>query len=863
MRSFKKNINNPEKIKTCFYILIVIVFTGILLFSLSYSYAFFTFMKEKEGALNLISGSFSCQLDDQVFVIPPNTTQTVTLNIEAQNSIDSKYQLYYKANAETIVVTYLTNGDTPNGDISATGARTINVNLQNKSDVSQEVVFGVQCGLQGKDIILAQDEYPVQNAYIETMVYEYTGDYQSFVAPVSGYYQISLYGASGSDYNDTYSGGRGAYTEGMLYLNQNEIIYIYVGESKPAQSFDAAYNGGGAGNYAADMNGMQYGYSGGGATDVRYFGEIDVNDNILKWNSEVGLNSRIMVAAGGGGAGFSTGNNTYTYGYGGDGGTYIGKNGSGTFTDNNERYVGTGATNTVPGSNSMASMNQGKFGEGGYNYYIDTISLGGAGGGGGYYGGGASIRGHGGGGGGSSFISGYAGVNAIDAVREHTNQPLHYSGKYFVNAQMVPGVHEGNGLGKISDVGTELVKINSTLQAVRYIKDCTNGNTKNGDDHWVELQAIKNGVNLAYQKSVTGTSTITRGELIVDGVVDRSNDYAYIQSGSQCITVDLGQTYDLDEIAVWHYYYDGRTYRNHSLAVSSNNTDWTFLFINSGTAESVSGYHFNAYTQDYSYTGKEAVFVSTEAGYYQLEVWGAQGGKSKREGGYGGYATGILYLPKNESLFIHVGGEGGYGLTTAAGIGGYNGGGNGGTSNDYTGGAGGGGATHISFQSGILSSLVNSKEQIIIVAGGGGGASLSQAGSGGGMSGSAGNRNLASPGTQTSGYAFGRGGTGRNQAGINGNGEGTGGGGGGYYGGYAVTSTGASTSYGGSGGSGYIGYPLLLSIFNLEKAMYCFNCDSSDQVHTKTYSNSPTSSLPFANTSKLNSGYARIRFIAL
>ena len=217
MRSFKKNINNPEKIKTCFYILIVIVFTGILLFSLSYSYAFFTFMKEKEGALNLISGSFSCQLDDQVFVIPPNTTQTVTLNIEAQNSIDSKYQLYYKANAETIVVTYLTNGDTPNGDISATGARTINVNLQNKSDVSQEVVFGVQCGLQGKDIILAQDEYPVQNAYIETMVYEYTGDYQSFVAPVSGYYQISD-GAYFAILGYTFAGLQQGYFRGRMPL---------------------------------------------------------------------------------------------------------------------------------------------------------------------------------------------------------------------------------------------------------------------------------------------------------------------------------------------------------------------------------------------------------------------------------------------------------------------------------------------------------------------------------------------------------------------------------------------------------------------------------------------------------------------
>lgn len=42
-------------------------------------------------------------------------------------------------------------------------------------------------------------------------------------------------------------------------------------------------------------------------------------------------------------------------------------------------------------------------------------------------------------GGGSSFISGYAGCNAVDSNGNHTGKPYHYSGYVFTNAQMIAG----------------------------------------------------------------------------------------------------------------------------------------------------------------------------------------------------------------------------------------------------------------------------------------------------------------------------------------------------------------------------------------------------------------------------------------
>ena len=64
-----------------------------------------------------------------------------------------------------------------------------------------------------------------------------TEDYQEFVAPEYGNYKIELWGAAGgknladNSYTSSYvrSGGKGAYTSGVITLKKNEKIYIYVG----------------------------------------------------------------------------------------------------------------------------------------------------------------------------------------------------------------------------------------------------------------------------------------------------------------------------------------------------------------------------------------------------------------------------------------------------------------------------------------------------------------------------------------------------------------------------------------------------------------------------------------------------------
>ena len=211
------------------------------------------------------------------------------------------------------------------------------------------------------------------------------------------------------------------------------------------------------------------------------------------------------------------------------------------------------------------------------------------------------------------------------------------------------------------------------------------------------------------------------------------------------------------------------------------------------------------YTTNFTYTGECTTYISKSDGYYNLEVWGAQGGNYNTTyvGGLGGYSKGIVHLTKGTTLYVCVGGQPQTVTTTKTAVpGGFNGGGNGFNrdySSTYTYGQAGGGATDIRIGQ-------NSLYARVIVAGGGSGSNNRTSGyAGGGTSGISGQSGYA--GTQTSagsGGSFGQGGS----ASTSGNNYkyGASGGGGGFYGGGAGTSYSDSTNYDkySGGGSGYV-----------------------------------------------------------
>ena len=382
--------------------------------------------------------------------------------------------------------------------------------------------------------------------------FTYTGNEQTYIVPADGYYKIEAWGAQGWPEVTDLNTGLGGYTSGYIYLTKGENLYVYVGQGNGNGQNIAAFNNG-TPNYG--------GYSGGGATDIRLVGGT--------WTDATSINSRIMVAGGGGAGG---------YGKGGAGGGLFGNNASGT----------KGGTQTSSGASQTTNYPDSSFG----------IANGGCTGGNGYYpGGGATCAD--GAGGGSSFISGYAGVNAITSAsdRTHTNNTLHYSGKYFIDGAMEVGVNTGNGKAKITYISKEKPeRKNKKLDKVRYVKDCIWDNKMDGYTQWVEIQAISNGINVAKGKSITGAQVLDGNyplSRITDGDITSGNYTATVQS-DKCVFIDLGQEYELDEVAIWHYWADKRTYSGHTTFVTDNNGN-TYSITNPTTEESNEGDRISAY----------------------------------------------------------------------------------------------------------------------------------------------------------------------------------------------------------------------------------------------------------------------------
>ena len=93
----------------------------------------------------------------------------------------------------------------------------------------------------------------------EPIVFDYTQSVESYTIPSTGLYKLEVWGGQGAD--STYLGGKGGYSCGEIYLEENSIIYICVGGA--GNGSDAGYNGGGRG-----VGVYSGGFAGGGATHI-------------------------------------------------------------------------------------------------------------------------------------------------------------------------------------------------------------------------------------------------------------------------------------------------------------------------------------------------------------------------------------------------------------------------------------------------------------------------------------------------------------------------------------------------------------------------------------------------------------------
>lgn len=388
---------------------------------------------------------------------------------------------------------------------------------------------------------------------------------QEYIVPSgqSGWYLIELWGAQGGS-----NGGLGAYTSGVIHLQEGDLLYFYVGRKQSGKS--------------------------GLSTDVRLVpGNYDNND----FASARSYETRIMVAAGGGSSPGAAGGTLYGY------------------TSNMMPLGGRVRTETATGitddfdlmTTSQQSATNGTLA--GYpKNYNRSSGLNQAGtpkphqagrtGGDGYFSSPDASKG------GVSFISGYAGSKAYvkgalkdnpkytyyeyiyddDNVGGYDTEGRDY---YFLDGKMLAGVNEGNGKAKISRVVEEsdsvksLPRKNQKMVNVTKVRDCllnTNSNIT-----WSKFSVMKDGDDLAIGKTLTPSTKSEAG-------------------GYTCREINLGTPTNIDEIAVWHQ--DGVDYKQHTIEVFKDGA-WQFVKgpgkkSSLSETESVTGYRVSAYQVDYT-----------------------------------------------------------------------------------------------------------------------------------------------------------------------------------------------------------------------------------------------------------------------
>ena len=233
--------------------------------------------------------------------------------------------------------------------------------------------------IESKLIIKAKTktlEVPISVA--NKIKFEYSGNVQEFVAPMSGNYQLEVYGAQGGGVSLNY--GKGGYSKGTIYLNKNDKVYVCIGEKGCLQNgstggnggYNGGGNGGNGGYYVPDKSYCAGGTGGGGATSITM-----TNRGVLK--NFASYRNEVLIVAGGGGGHIAFFGNLSK---GGEGGGLSGNNGLDIMAAYADPIGGTQITGYA-------------FGQGG-NGRIGTSIGGGsegtAGGGGGWYGGCARIN---------------------------------------------------------------------------------------------------------------------------------------------------------------------------------------------------------------------------------------------------------------------------------------------------------------------------------------------------------------------------------------------------------------------------------------------------------------------------------------
>lgn len=123
----------------------------------------------------------------------------------------------------------------------------------------------------------------------------------------------------------------------------------------------------------------------------------------------------------------------------------------------------------------------------------------------------------------------------------------------------------------------------SAVKGIRYIRACGTASTSNTTTmEWVDIEAFNaNNTNVAFQKTVTCSSSKLTGVGIINVNIGRQDDNFYFgvqnEGNEQYVQIDLGVIEEVKRINVKHIWEENRVYIS-KLYVSQDGSNWTSVF---------------------------------------------------------------------------------------------------------------------------------------------------------------------------------------------------------------------------------------------------------------------------------------------
>jgi uncharacterized protein YabE (DUF348 family)/predicted phosphodiesterase len=211
-----------------------------------------------------------------------------------------------------------------------------------------------------------------------------------------------------------------------------------------------------------------------------------------------------------------------------------------------------------------------------------------------------------------------------DVVVQLSNDPTFSSGVVTVFNNDTDG-SAGLGLGTDSEYKESSFGKVLSFNPVnaRYARFYTNGSNVTGWNHYVEIEVYGVGiqvvpmVNLAPGSTISSSTTFSGIPYITDSLTTNSSKAAKAGPGLHWVQLDLGEAHDLYAIKLWHYFSDGRIYKDVIVRLSNDPTfssDVVTAFNNDNDGSAGLGVGTDSEYKESS-TGKMISFNAVNARY--------------------------------------------------------------------------------------------------------------------------------------------------------------------------------------------------------------------------------------------------------